>query len=84
VEVRVGAGQRIPALLTLAARSRLRPVADEPLAEPERKALLPHTARSMQQERTGQRVAPDGGVEAGAESRVAVEGEERHGGKVGG
>jgi hypothetical protein len=77
-------GQRVPTVLAFAARPRLRSVAQQPLTEPECEPLLPGAARPVEQERTRQRIATNGSVEAGAEAGVAVEREEGHWGKVGG
>jgi hypothetical protein len=65
-------------MLAFPTRARLRPLADEPLPEPEREPLLPDAARPVQEQRPRQRVATNGVVEASAEGGVAVEGEEGH------
>jgi hypothetical protein len=79
MEVGMGTGLRVSALLALAARPRLGAIAEKTLTQPERKSLLPHAARPVEQERTGQGIAPDGGVEAGTECGMSVEWEQRHG-----
>jgi hypothetical protein len=76
------AGDGVSAMLTAAARTRLRTRAEQPLPEPERQPLLADAEWPLQEQRARERVTPDRLVEALAEGLVAVEWEERHEGKV--
>jgi hypothetical protein len=72
------AGQRIAAVLADSARTRLRANTQQTLAKPEREPLLADAKRPVKHEGSGQRVAPDGVVEASAEDRMAVKREQGH------
>jgi hypothetical protein len=82
VNVGVSARDGVPAMLAGATRPRLRASAEQPLSEPQRKPLLADAHRPLQQERGGERIAPDRVVEATADRVMAMEWEQRHGGKV--
>ena len=82
MNVRVVAGQRVSAVLAPSARPRLRPRAQETLAEPERQALLPDSQRALEQKRSGERVPSDRVVEPAPDGVVAMQWEERHGRKL--
>ena len=73
MDVRVGAGQRVPAVLAAAARLRILAGAQEPLAQPEREALLADAEWSVKQERPWQRVALDRVAESLTQRGMAVE-----------
>ena len=68
--------------MAAAAGAWLRAAAEETLAEPEREPLLADPEGALKEEGARKRVPPDGVVEAAANRVVAVQWEERHGGKV--
>jgi hypothetical protein len=72
MDVRMRAGESIPAVLAGTAWPRLRPRAEEPLPQPERQPLLSDARRAVQQQRARKRVATNGVVESRAEDRVAM------------
>ena len=78
MDVRMRASEGVAAVLTGAARLRLRTGAEQALAEPEREPLLADAERSMQQQRSRKRVAADGIVQPGAERGVTVKREKGH------
>jgi len=69
-------------MLAATARSRLRPIAQQPLTQPESESLLAHSARALEQQRPWKRATPDRVVQATSGRVVAMERKERHGGKV--
>jgi hypothetical protein len=78
MDIRMGAGERIPAVLTCTTRPRLSAGTQQALAEPEREPLLADAEWAVEHEGPRQHIAPDGVVEAGAKDRMAVKWEERH------
>ena len=78
MDVRMRPGDRVAAVLAGAAGPRLGPGAEQALAEPEGQPLLPDTGWSMEQQRSGERVAADGIVQPGAEGGVTVQREKGH------
>ena len=82
MNVGVRAGQRVPAMLTLAARPRVSSATHEPLSEPQRKSLLADTPRAVEEHRARHRVTPDRLLEAGTNRRMTMQGEEGHGLKL--
>jgi hypothetical protein len=68
----------VPAVLAVAAGAGLGPGAEQPLSQPECQPLLADPWRSVEQQRSRQRIAADGVVEARAERSVAMEREEGH------
>ncbi len=69
-------------MLALATRSRLRPRAEEALAQPERQPLLSNSLRPLEQKRRGKRVPSDRVIEPASNGVVAVQWEKRHAGKL--
>jgi hypothetical protein len=65
-------------VLAGAARARLGARADQTLAEPERQSLLPDAGRSLQQQRSGERVATDGIVQPSAKEGVTMKRKKGH------
>jgi hypothetical protein len=82
MNVRMRPRQRVAAVLAAAAGARLGASAQQPLTEPEREPLLADPDGPLKQEGGRERIASDGVVEAAANRVVAVQWEERHGGKV--
>jgi hypothetical protein len=78
MDVRVRARERIAAVLTGAARARLGARADQTLAEPQGQSLFPDTGWSLQQQRSGERVATDGIVQPSAKEGVTVKRKKGH------
>jgi hypothetical protein len=82
MDIRVRPCQCVAAVLARAARARLRARTDETLPEPEGEALLAHTGRTVKQQRARESISANGIVEALAEQLVAMNGEQRHSGKL--
>ena len=78
MNVRMRPGERVATVLAGAARSGLKPRAEQALSEPEREPLLADAERPVQQQRPGKRIAADRVVEALEEGLVAVKGEQWH------
>ena len=82
MNVGVSAGLRVVAVLALPAGPRLRPGAEEPLAEPQRQALLADSRGALEQQRRGERIAPGRVFEPASDGVMAVQWKERHAGKL--
>jgi hypothetical protein len=78
MDVRVRAGERVAAMLAGAARARLGAGAEQTLAEPEGQSLLPDAGWSVQQQRSGERVATDGIIQPSAQGGVTVQRKKGH------
>ena len=82
MNVGVRAGQRIPTMLTRAARPQAWSTTHEPLSEPQRKSLLADADRAVEEQRARHRITPDRLLEAGTNCCMAMQREERHGLKL--
>jgi hypothetical protein len=69
-------------MLAAAAWEGLGAGAEEALPQPQRESLLADAHRSLEQQRTGERVTPDRVVETAPKRLVTVDWEEGHEGKV--
>ena len=82
MNVGVGAGQRVAAVLATAAWTRLRTDAEQALAQPEREPLLAGAERPLKKQRRGEGASLDRILEALAKRLVAMEWKERHEAKL--